>query len=292
MEIFDINSNDNTLIATFGCNNKCIMCCQPPIERDDIDELYEHNIHLIEMISRDLPIIGISGGEPTLLGDKLVLLIERIRQKLPNTDIHILSNGRAFSDLVYVKEIKAAAGDRLTIGIPLHSDYEKDHDIIAGANGAYRETMLGLYNLAGMDIKIELRIVVNLMNYKRLPAFSDFIFKNLPFVSWTAFMGMEYIGYAIKNREKIWIEPIEYMSYLSKAVKILADWNMDVSIYNLPLCLVSDEIRKFTRKSISDWKVVYQDLCNGCAKKESCCGLFSTSKRAYEGIKAFLYEEV
>ena len=105
---FDISSNDNTLFVTEQCNNRCIMCCQPPQTADDIDALFQENIKRIKTAPKTLPIIGITGGEPTLLGERLVALLQRIRQELPDTDIHILSNGRHFSDMDYVwlKQVK------------------------------------------------------------------------------------------------------------------------------------------------------------------------------------------
>ena len=42
---FNIESNDNTLFTTARCNNNCIMCCQPPLNNDDIDELFEKNVY-------------------------------------------------------------------------------------------------------------------------------------------------------------------------------------------------------------------------------------------------------
>ena len=95
----DILSNDNTLFCTEQCNNHCLMCCQPPMKVDDIDLLFSENLLRIQNAPNDLPIIGITGGEPTLLGDKLISLVKRIRERLPNTDIHILSNGRNFKNL-------------------------------------------------------------------------------------------------------------------------------------------------------------------------------------------------
>lgn len=83
----DILSNDNTLFCTEQCNNHCLMCCQPPINVDDIDWLYEENLLRIQNAPKDLPIIGITGGEPTLLGEKLISLIMYIREQLFLTPI-------------------------------------------------------------------------------------------------------------------------------------------------------------------------------------------------------------
>lgn len=282
---FDINSNDNTLFTTARCNNNCVMCCQPPLSNDDIDELYERNIAIIDRAPKDIPVVGISGGEPTLLGDKLISLIEHIRETLPDSDIHILSNGRNFKDIDYTRRVTEAAGDKLFVGIPLHSDYYRDHDIIAGAKEAYNETMAGIFNLAAFGAAIELRIVINKLNYMRIPQMADFIQKNLPFVTWTAFMAMEHIGHAVSNERNIWIEPIEYADKLTEAVLTLAQWRKEVAIYNVPLCLIPEQIHPFAQKSISDWKNKYLPICDLCSLKSKCCGLFATSHNHFKGLK-------
>lgn len=291
MEIFNIESNDNTLFVTSQCNNRCLMCCQPPSLKKDIEICWNRNLEIIDKSPLGIRDIGISGGEPTLLGNKLPELIKVIRKKYPLTHLHILSNGRLFKDYTFAESVKEAAHSNITIGVPLHSDYEYDHDYIAGAKGAYQDTMYGLYNLYNCGIDIELRIVINKHNYIRLPQISEFVFKNLPFVTWVAFMAMEDIGYCIKNRKLIWAEPSEYANELEKAVVNLSDWGVDVSIYNIPLCLLNDRIKPFAQQSISDWKTQFIPLCEQCKLKKQCCGLFATAKHVYNGLTPFTDKE-
>lgn len=288
IDVFNIESNDNTLFVTSQCNNRCLMCCQPPSLKNDIESCFNRNIEIIKNSPQGISDIGISGGEPTLLGDKLPELIKIIRKKYPYVHIHILSNGRLFKDYTLAESVKNAAQTNITIGVPLHSDYENDHDYIAGVKGSFQETMYGLYNLYNCGIDIELRIVINKQNYIRLPQISEFIFKNLPFVSWVAFMAMEETGYCIKNRDIIWCEPLEYAKELEKAVVNLSEWNIDVSIYNIPLCLLNNRIKTFAQQSISDWKTKYISVCDNCLVKNQCCGLFSTSMNIYNGINNVL----
>ena len=284
---FDIQSNDNTLFTTSRCNNRCVMCCQPPMAVDDIDTLFEENLRRIRTAPKDLPLIGITGGEPTLLGDKLVTLIKEIRENLPNTEIQLLSNGRKFADMAYARQIAEAGGEKLYVGVELHSDYYKDHDLIAGSKGAYKETVKGIYNLTICGVPIELRIIMCSLNYKRFYNIAEFIHRNLPFVGWIAFMGMEHTGYAVKNYQKVWIEPIEYQEELYKAIKFLADWNYNVSIFNIPLCLLPKYLHDYARKSISDWKNAYLPVCEQCLLKDGCCGFFTTSRQAFKGIHPY-----
>ncbi len=274
---FDIHSNDNALFTTAMCSNRCLMCCQPPSERNDIDQLWERNVKLIDSAPKELPSIGITGGEPTLLRNRFFELLKHIRVTLPDTEIHILSNGRAF----YKKEFAAKLGEigpeKILLGIPLHSDNQLDHDLIADAQDAFIETLLGLYNLARWSMDIELRVVLTKLNYKRLPQLAHFIYRNLPFVKYVSLMGLEYTGYTIKNADQVWIDPVEIAQQLSEATLFLASAGLNVSIFNLTLCVLPESLWPFARKSISDWKNCYKSFCEKCRIKDKCCGLFSTS---------------
>lgn len=287
-EKFEINSNSNVLFVTDQCNNHCIMCCQPPKKRDDFDYYFKKNIALIKNAPKETKIVCITGGEPTLAGEQFFELIRLVREELPDTDIQILSNGRTFAKHDYAHQLKMTGGDKIYVGIPLHSDYAGDHDRIAGSKGAYNETMLGLYNLADEGIAIELRIVINKLNYMRLPQMAEFIFKNLYFVSCVALMGMEDTGYATKNASHVWIEPLQYIQQLCSAVQYLSDSDISSSIFNIPLCLLPEEYHQYAVRSISDWKTKYIDLCKKCLLKDKCCGLFSTSASIYKGLRPYL----
>lgn len=276
---FDIHSNDNALFTTAMCSNRCLMCCQPPSEKNDIDTLWDKNIKLIDTAPKDLPSIGVTGGEPTLLGNRFFELIHHIRETLPETEIHILSNGRAFANKYFTSQLGEIGPEKILLGIPLHSDNQFDHDLIAGAKGAYTETLLGLYNLARWSFDIELRVVLTKLNYKRLPQLAHFIYRNLPFVRYISLMGLEYTGYTIKNAEQVWIDPVDMSAPLSEATLFLASTGLDVSIFNLSQCVLPECIWPFARKSISDWKNRFEPFCDQCRLKADCCGLFATSKK-------------
>ena len=100
-----------------------------------------------------------------------------------------------------------------------------------------------------------------------------------------SFMGMEKIGYSVKNQSSIWIEPKDYASYLKEAVETLDSWGIAVAVYNIPLCLLPKECWPFAKRSISDWKVKFLKPCEECKVKSDCCGLFATSLEDYKGLK-------
>ncbi len=288
-DYIDINSNDNTLFVTGQCNNRCLMCCQPPLKCNDIELLFKKNIDIIKSAPSGLQEIGITGGEPTLLNNKLFELLGIISEYLPNTHINILTNGRKFADRSYTQCLTNYKKDKLLFGIPLHSDFYADHDFISQVQGSFNETISGLYHLAQIGMPIELRIIVTKLNYSRLKKISKFIFMNLPFAQYISFMGIEYTGYMIKNQSLLWIDPFDYRNQLEEAVHELDQYGMNVSIFNVPHCLLKKSVFQFAYKSISDWKQCYLECCDSCFKKENCCGLFTTSKRQSAHISPIHY---
>lgn len=276
--VYEITSCHNAIMATERCNHRCIMCPQPPVLQEK--DKTQFNLKLISLMDKDTQEIGITGGEPTLIGDKLFILIRQIQKQLPKASISILSNGVKFADKEYAMKLAKCRHQDLQIDIPLFSDITEEHNRIVGANTFYK-TVQGLYNLALFRQRIGLRIVVHKQTYKRLPQFADFIYHNFPFVSQVAFMQMETTGLAKENFDDLWIDPYDYNEQLREAVLLLADRGMKPYIYNAQLCVLPEDIRCYAQQSISDWKDIYIPECEGCALKGQCAGIFESNRQAY-----------
>lgn len=276
--VYEITSRHNAIMATERCNHRCIMCPQPPILQEK--DKTPFNLHLITLFDKGTREIGITGGEPTLIGDNLYLLIKQIQKHLPKTAISILSNGVKFADKEYAMKLAKCFHHDLQIDIPLFSDIAEEHNRIVGAKTFYK-TIQGLYNLALFHQRIGLRIVVHKQTYKRLPQFADFIYHNFPFVSQVAFMQMETIGLAKENIAELWIDPYDYNEQLREAVLLLADRGMKPYIYNAQLCILPEDIRCYAQQSISDWKDIYLPECEGCVLRGQCAGFFASNKEMH-----------
>jgi His-Xaa-Ser system radical SAM maturase HxsC len=286
--LYRVNSFQNSLLATERCNSNCLMCSQPPKDKDDIPRLYSTYQKLIPLIPKDCIELGISGGEPTLMGNLFFQLLEQIKEELPNTEVHVLTNGRTFAWNHTAEKLGELNYQRLMLGIPVYSDYYQIHDYIVQSENAFYQTILGLHNLARYNQRLEIRVVLHKLSYSRLPKLAKYIFKNLPFVEHITFMGLEYIGYTPHNIEKLWIDPYDYQNELSEAVEFLAGQGMHVSIYNTPLCVLPEKLWPYARKSISDWKNDYLEECQSCSKINECGGLFTWNlKKHSEYIKPF-----
>ena len=76
--LYEINSLHNAIFATERCNHRCIMCPQPPVESET--DKTPFNLKLISLMDKNTREIGITGGEPTLIGDELFGLIRQIQK--------------------------------------------------------------------------------------------------------------------------------------------------------------------------------------------------------------------
>lgn len=273
--LYRANSPNNGILITEQCNHYCLMCSQPPKAIDDSWLLAETSA-LIPMIPRYTREICFTGGEPTLFGERFLDILRLTKSYLPETGIHILSNGRSFKSEAFTKSYASIEHPDMMIGIPLYSDDPAQHDYIVQAKGAFDETILGILNLKKLNQKVEVRVVLHKQSIGRLKQLCEFIGRNLLFVDHVALMGLEMTGFTRANFNELWIDPYDYKDVLSDSVQILAHNGMNVSVYNHQLCLVNPDVLPYYKKSISDWKNEFIDDCNGCKKLSECGGLFSS----------------
>ncbi len=279
-------SPHNFLFFTERCNSRCLMCSQPPRDIND-DYLIDDILEAIPLMSPDTEQLGITGGEPTLVGDRLLDVLDSIHRNLPRTAVHMLTNGRNFERGKLAADIGNIGLADLMLGVPLYSDTASRHDFVVQARGAFDETIRGLYNLARFEVPIEIRFVTHAQTVDRLPQTARYIARNLPFVRQVAFMGLEMTGFARSNVGALWIEAEDYVDKLAEAVDELPR-SITPFIYNHPLCVLPRKLWPYSRQSISDWKNIYHDECGECAARTECGGFFASSEfRRIEGIKPF-----
>lgn len=280
-------SPHNFILVTDQCNSFCLMCSQPPRQVDDFDRIEEH-LRLIDLIDPETRELGVTGGEPTLFKDDFLRLVEHCKDRLPNTALHVLTNGRMFYYREFARRLGMIGHPDIMLGVPLYSDMDTEHDYVVQARGAFNETVLGLHNLSRYDVPVEIRVVVHRQTYRRLPKLAEFISRNFPFAAHVALMGMEMFGFVHRNFDELWIDPYHYQPELQEAAEILSLSGLNVSIYNHQLCVLDKRLWPYARKSISDWKNIYLEECNRCTMREECGGLFQSGAKKHSAyIKSF-----
>lgn len=275
------------------CNNKCIMCTNSTTFSKRKTSLYSYefqvaklekylkgNVQVYWKNAENTTYISITGGEPTTHPD-FFKLIYYIRRRLPETPIHLLTNGRQFKNETFAKKLVKILKMPSSIGIPIHSHIPKIHDKITGIKGSFIETLEGVKNLKKyFKGNIEIRIVIHRINYLSLPGILKFVQNLLKDINryTIAIIHYEIEGQSKKNHKKISLK-------LTKATKIINNINKrylkNVQFFHYPLCLINKELRKKAIITLPLSDRIYTRKCKYCILKEKCVGLMKEYYKIY-----------
>jgi His-Xaa-Ser system radical SAM maturase HxsC len=264
------------------------MCSQPPRDIDDrwlLDQIKA----ALDLVDPETRCFTFSGGEPLLEWRAFINVLERCRDVLPSTSIHVLTNGRGFASSEITQAWANVRHPKLMAGIPIYSAVDYVHDYVVQAHGAFDETLLGILKLKDRGQRIEVRVVLHAITAPRIVETCRWLGRNLPFVDHVALMGLENTGFTLANSELLWTDPVDYASDLEQAVEILAAAKVPVSVYNLPRCVLPKSIWPYAVQSISDWKNGYVEECEKCVERPHCAGFFTSGRpKRSRGISAIL----
>jgi His-Xaa-Ser system radical SAM maturase HxsC len=266
----------NGLLLTEQCDNYCLMCSQPPKDRDD-SWLFDRAAKVITLLPGTARALSLTGGEPTLHADALIGLLSHCKQVAPGLSVHLLSNGRRFADPEFARRYAAVGLSDIMAGIPVYAPEPGLHDFIVQADGAFDQTIHGILNLASLGQAVEIRVVIQKHTIPVLAGLATFIARNLPFVAQVALMGLEMTGLARPNSALVWADPADYQRELVEATGILTTAGIPTRIYNHQLCVLDRNLWPYAVRSISDWKNDYLDICRSCSVRDACGGVFTTS---------------
>jgi His-Xaa-Ser system radical SAM maturase HxsC len=285
------NDQHHSLFMTNRCNSNCLMCSQPPTRQPD-GWLVDQAVDVVRHIEKSPRSIGLTGGEPTLLGDELIRVTDALRQRHPATAIEVLTNGRRLGDPDFADSLlmKVPAGMGWLVPLYGHADFL--HDFVVQAPGAFDETIGGLLNLRRHEQAIQLRVVLIRPVLENLPTLCTFIGRNLPFVHEVALMGCEPIGFALANEEHCRVNLGEWHPTLLESTAALSRHRVPFTLMNTPLCALPPGLRPYASRSISDWKNSYAPACERCAVKSECSGLFAWHSTSWTPAPVVPIEEV
>lgn len=263
------DSRHNTFLVTERCDQLCVMCSQPPKASD-----WNHFPLFAQaalLAPRDA-VIGVSGGEPTLLKEDLFEFLEKVSAARPDLGFHVLTNAQHFEPTDGVR-LKSLA-DRVEWGIPLYSHDPDVHDTIVGKVGAYSRLEDGLALMAAAGARVELRTVLTSLNHKSLAWLAHHVTRHVPFAETWAIMQLENIGYGRLNWNKLFVDTGQNFRHVGDALTTAVAHGITPRLYNFPLCTVPLPFRKYAIPSISDWKQKFIAECSACSSRNTCGGFF------------------
>jgi His-Xaa-Ser system radical SAM maturase HxsC len=274
----------HVLQVTNRCNSRCLMCSQPPTVPNDL-WMYHEALLTVKHVKNLPPTLGVSGGEPLVLEEKIRDLINFIHERRSDTHVELLTNGRYLANRNISDSIFKDALRNVSWLVPLYGHCDFMHDYVVQSKGAFEETISGLLVLQKNQQAIQLRIVLIRPVLENLQELCDFIGRNLPFIREVSLMACEPIGYALANQEQCFLDLKDWSEVLVASVKILERFRIPIIFMNTPLCSLPNVLHKYAHKSISDWKNVYADECVECEVKEQCCGLFAWHEKGWKPTK-------
>ncbi len=254
-----------------SCNNNCLMCvyANKSNEMMHLEDIASD----LKSLDKNTKTIYVSGGEPTLHPDFFEIL-KKARANF-NGNIHILTNGRTFSINTFIKKLDLDIGNAV-FGVPFHSSYPKVFDEITQVPGSFMQTVKGINNLTSAGQSVELRIIINMLNYSMLPEIAWFIRKNFPAVDKVLFISMDLIGNAAINKDILAVRISKTTPYLHKAIDIL-EGHFQILLNQIPLCLLDPDYHKFAhRGTFVEREHSFSKWCKNCIRKKDCGGTWKS----------------
>lgn len=267
-----------TICVSTKCNNNCLICCLGKSFLFNRVIKFKDIISRIASDRRKIDSIYLSGGEPTLNED-LFQAIRYIREKYHNIEIALLSNARLFSYESYFKKfLNLNEKKNIKVCISIHGHTARLHDTITRVRGSFLQTLCGIRNLLSYNIPVELRIVVNKINYIYLTDIARFIAHSyiLKEVMYIVFIAMDIEGNALKNKDKIVVKYSEFIPSLENALGILQRHGLKIRLYHFPLCIINSKYWPYAWKSLESSKVLFLKECRSCNYKKYCVGILKS----------------
>lgn len=267
--------NKSFVNLTYKCNNRCISCIMP--HRVSQEEKSLGGIKTeIKKILKNSYNIGFNGGEPTL-NPHLFKILNYTNKQKRNIEVSLLSNARMFSNLGYLNKLKLLRLRNFKIVTTLYGPNAKIHDAITRTPDSFDQQIRAIKNLIHFNIKIDLRIVINKLNYKYLDDMAKFIVKNFnkeDFLS-IALINMKICGEAYKNRTAVVCKIIEIMPHVKKSAKRLLKNKFKVYLLHFPHCVLPKTLW-FLSKGVTAEKteICFLPECKHCLQKKNCSGIW------------------
>lgn len=277
--LYDGVEHYGTIFITNHCNSNCIMCPDSDKFRS-LKSGYnlQHILDFIALLSDDeIEGMDITGGEPTLITYDLPVILKAVYKKGFHIPVMLLSNGRSFADRKYTSLFQPFAKQGFYVEIPIHGSTVQLHEEITRGVGGFRQTMAGIHNLIQNGIMVGIRTVVTKLNYNDLKNIIHLVHEEFPEILYINIMGMECLGNAYANRDKVWIEFEKSKEVIEEAAEECVRLGIEPRLYNFPLCLFQEKFWGCYRKSITPGKVRYKEECKGCRLKSECGGFFHST---------------
>jgi MoaA/NifB/PqqE/SkfB family radical SAM enzyme len=270
-----------------NCDHKCIMCSNP------VDYKWTTKHYTFEEIKKRIDSFflwnkkqfisfadikedwTITWWEPTLNPDYFEIL-KYIRKKNPKSKLVQLTNWNNFACEEFVKKISNIKNYHIIL--PIHWYNQITHEKITKTKWSFKKLIKWINNIIKYkqfsDQTLEIRIIIQLQNYKYLDKIYEYLLKNFQkHIDSIVTVMIEYEWQAIDNISKT---KITYADVIKKNEKIFIKysqkfWKNKFKLYHFPLCaLKNTKLWKYTRRTLDSNEVKFLEKCQKCLVKKYC----------------------
>ncbi len=261
---------------TYNCNNNCVSCIIPG-EAYCSEEVSKEKLRK-KLFEQDHKIITIGGGEPTTDPDFLKFVDFALRTN-PDADFRLLTNGRMFYYQNFARKFNSIIekyDNTFEIDISLYGP-EKIHEKITRTEDSFKQTLKGIKNLVKEGFIVNIRVVVNKLNYEYMEETSQII-NTLNGISNVIFIFSRYTGKAGKNIERTRVSYNESVDQVEKAVDKIEKNEGNIKLFHYPLCIIDKEYRFYAKTGITkdNGGVTFLERCKKCAARDKCSGIWES----------------
>ncbi|HAH31641.1 MAG TPA: hypothetical protein DCL44_04940 [Elusimicrobia bacterium] len=228
------NNKCYELILNYNCNARCLFCSQGSFDKSlNADfKLTAENIY--GAYKSGYRRLGLTGGEPLIRTD--ILKVISLARSVGFNFIRVQTNGIKLSDPAFCRRL---AGAGLTFcKLSLTSDRPAEHDRLLGVSGAWESAVRGAKTLRKLKIRLGNNILINALNYKRLPE----IIRSFLELGITNFVVIYpvYIGSMASHSAELGVSLGECEKYFAEAADLMDKSGLagEILFLNVPPCFL------------------------------------------------------
>ena len=274
------------LILNYNCNARCRFCSQGDFDKSLNAPFSAIARNIYSAYKGGYRRLGLTGGEPLIRPD--ILKTIALGKSVGFRFIRVQTNGIKLADPAFCSALVKAG---LTFcKFSFTTDSPADHDALVGVPGALKKALAGLENLRKLKIRLGTNILVNRLNYKRLPEIIKF-YLGRGITNFVIIYPI-YGGAMAANAGKLGVSLPSCEPYFEKAVKTMEAAGLpgEILFLNTPPCflkgreklaigldlfntLVTDPLGGRTDlDATADAAKVKGAPCRSCALKKKCRG--------------------
>lgn len=275
--------------VTRECNQHCLFCSNPPIDRRQTFENICKQID--DLADRGYAGVILTGGEPTLCEFLPQAIRYSHRRGLP---ARIISNGQLLADEAYLGKLFDAGLRHVHISV--HSCRKETQGYLTGKEDSLSNIEKALENICKLKMKADINTVICHPNADHLDETVEWVIDRFPAVTHFVFNNIDPRMNRCEENPHMIPSFAEMELSLHRALKILQKNDLSFRVERVPLCYMvefaafSTETRKIVKGEErvvhfldnikgtvrqTRWVHGKSEVCNVCRLNPICAGLYS-----------------